>query len=400
MCNLAVITSYEIARSDSDLFKGLHWNYLVLDEGHAIRNARTKTTLAIKSLRSNHRLILSGTPIQNSVLELWSLFDFLMPGFLGTERQFNSKYTKAIVGGRSDSGKKEAGALAMEALHRQVLPFILRRMKEDVLKDLPPKITQDYYCELSPVQKLLYEDFAKEQKDKSKAASEKTHVFQALQYLRKVCNHPKLVLHEEHKMFARVHKMLQESGSDLRDLSMATKLPALKQLLHECGIGDTQQTVAVQHRALVFCQLKAMMDIVEDDLLKADMPGVTYLRLDGTVPPAERHNIVTRFNGYMSIDLLLLSTSVGGLGLNLTGADTVIFVEHDWNPMKDLQAMDRAHRIGQKKVRLKIRSNENRKIDFSLSLLRSSMCIGSSPRTPWKKRFSASKSLSSRRPTP
>ena len=269
ICNLAVITSYEIARSDADLFRPCHWNYLVLDEGHAIRNAKTKTTLAIKSLQAHHRLILSGTPIQNSVLELWSLFDFLMPGFLGTERQFNGKYTKPIVGSRGDNGKnvskenKEAGALAMEALHRQVLPFVLRRMKEDVLKDLPPKITQDYYCELSPVQKLLYEDFAKEQKDKKKSSGEaKTHVFQALQYLRKVCNHPKLVLHPDHKHYSLVQKLLSDSGSNLNALSHATKLPALQQLLHECGIGLQGHNTSIvgQHRALVFCQLKVSLE--------------------------------------------------------------------------------------------------------------------------------------------
>lgn len=105
-----------------------------------------------------------------------------------------------------------------------------------------------------------------------------------------------------------------------------------------------------QHRALIFCQLKAMLDIVENDLLKKHLPAVTYLRLDGSVPPSFRHEIVTKFNNDPSIDVLLLTTQVGGLGLNLTGADTVIFVEHDWNPMKDLQAMDRAHRIGQRKV--------------------------------------------------
>jgi TATA-binding protein-associated factor len=127
-----------------------------------------------------------------------------------------------------------------------------------------------------------------------------------------------------------------------------------RQLLQDCGIGVTEpqstELVVNQHRALVFCQLKAMLDIIEKDLFKKHMPGVTYLRLDGSIPPSQRHSVVTRFNNDPSIDVLLLTTQVGGLGLNLTGADTVIFVEHDWNPMKDLQAMDRAHRIGQRKV--------------------------------------------------
>lgn len=345
--NTVVVTSYEIVRNDVEFFGQFNWNYLVLDEGHAIRNAKAKTTLAIKSLKANHRLILSGTPIQNSVLELWSLFDFLMPGFLGTEKQFNTRYTKPIVGSRSGAkDQQEAGVLALDALHRQVLPFVLRRMKGEVLKDLPPKITQDYYCDLSPIQVVLYEDFAKDKNEVVKNG-DRPHVFQALQYLRKVCNHPKLVLHPNHKAYSQVMQMTE----DVDDLQHACKLPALQQLLLECGIGGNAENLLVgQHRALVFCQFKAMLDIVEEDLLKKNMPSVAYLRLDGSVPPNDRHAIVDRFNGDVTIDVLLLSTSVGGLGLNLTGADTVIFVEHDWNPMKDLQAMDRAHRIGQKKV--------------------------------------------------
>lgn len=120
------------------------------------------------------------------------------------------------------------------------------------------------------------------------------------------------------------------------------------------GNGSTSESgtesVVAQHRILIFCQLKSMLDIVEHDLLKPHLPSVTYLRLDGSIPPGQRHSIVSRFNNDPSIDVLLLTTHVGGLGLNLTGADTVVFVEHDWNPMRDLQAMDRAHRIGQKRV--------------------------------------------------
>lgn len=350
-----IVASYDIVRKDIDFFSSIRWNYCVLDEGHVIKNGKTKAFKAIKQLIANHRLILSGTPIQNNVLELWSLFDFLMPGLLGTERQFNARYSRPILAARDAKAtphQLQAGALACEALHRQVLPFLLRRVKEDVLKELPPKITQDYYCELSPLQRRLYEHFSRDHVPQD--ISSHTHVFQALHYLQNVCNHPKLVLTPEHPEAARVAQQLAAQRSSLDDIEHAAKLPALKQLLLDCGIGSASAepgaAVVSQHRALVFCQLKRMLDIVERDLLRAHLPAVTYLRLDGAVPPPRRHALVARFNRDVSIDLLLLTTAVGGLGLNLTGADTVIFVEHDWNPMKDLQAMDRAHRIGQRRV--------------------------------------------------
>lgn len=365
-----VVASYDIVRNDIDFFATIKWNYCILDEGHIIKNGRTKLARALKQLQANHRLILTGTPIQNQVLDLWSLFDFLMPGFLGTERQFSQRFSRPILQSRdakSSSREQEAGVLAMESLHRQVLPFLLRRVKDDVLQDLPPKIIQDYYCELSPLQVELYEDFArsraKKSVDESVAGTSEdqsvnphatAHVFQALQYLRKVCNHPKLVLSPQHPEYNRIMAGLQQSESSLSDINHAAKLRSLRQLLLDCGIGTAtqpeQESVVHAHRALIFCQLKGMLDIVEKDLLTTHMSSVSYLRLDGSVPPGQRQALVQRFNADPSIDVLLLTTQVGGLGLNLTGADTVIFVEHDWNPMKDLQAMDRAHRIGQKKV--------------------------------------------------
>ncbi|XP_018593643.1 TATA-binding protein-associated factor 172 isoform X2 [Scleropages formosus] len=370
-----VVASYDVVRNDIDFFRNIKFNYCILDEGHVIKNGKTKLSKAIKQLSANFRVILSGTPIQNNVLELWSLFDFLMPGFLGTERQFAARYGKPILASRdarSSSREQEAGVLAMEALHRQVLPFLLRRMKEDVLQDLPPKIIQDYYCSLSPLQVQLYEDFAKsrakvnvEDTISSNMAPEEEdtpklkatgHVFQALQYLRKLCNHPALVLTPMHPEYKRITEHLAAQNSSLRDIVHAPKLSALKQLLLDCGLGGTgssdvgTEAVVAQHRVLIFCQLKSMLDIVEHDLLKPQLPSVTYLRLDGSVQAGQRHSIVSRFNNDPSIDVLLLTTHVGGLGLNLTGADTVVFVEHDWNPMRDLQAMDRAHRIGQKRV--------------------------------------------------
>lgn len=379
-----VVTSYDVCRNDVEVLTQFSYNYCVLDEGHIIKNSSSKLSKSVKRIRAEHRLILSGTPIQNNVLELWSLFDFLMPGFLGTEKVFMEKFAKPIAASRNSktsSKEQEAGALALESLHRQVLPFMLRRLKEDVLSDLPPKIIQDYYCELSDLQKKLYKDFVNKQKTVVKSEVEnddpmdtgeensKTHIFQALQYMRKLCNHPALVVSPNHPQSAEVAQYLSSKKSDLRSIEHAPKLKSLKTLLLECGIGVsdsdyssskqkkqkqqqlvTSDSVISEHRALIFCQLKDMLDIVEEELLKKHMPSVTYMRLDGRTDPRNRQAIVRKFNEDPSIDVLLLTTKVGGLGLNLTGADTVIFVEHDWNPMNDLQAMDRAHRLGQKKV--------------------------------------------------
>ncbi|PWY95771.1 hypothetical protein BO94DRAFT_600390, partial [Aspergillus sclerotioniger CBS 115572] len=363
-----VVTSYDICRNDNDTLRPISWNYCVLDEGHLIKNPKAKVTLAVKRIASNHRLILSGTPIQNNVLELWSLFDFLMPGFLGTEKVFLDRFAKPIAASRfskSSSKEQEAGALAIEALHKQVLPFLLRRLKEEVLNDLPPKIIQNYYCDPSDLQKRLFEDFSKkEQKelaDKlgSSEKSDKEHIFQALQYMRRLCNSPALVVKEGHKQYNEVQQYLSTKQSHIRDVSHAPKLSALRDLLLDCGIGvepptegdlSTGASYVSPHRALVFCQMKEMLDIVQSEVLRKLLPSVQYLRLDGGVEATKRQDIVNRFNSDPSYDVLLLTTSVGGLGLNLTGADTVIFVEHDWNPQKDIQAMDRAHRIGQKKV--------------------------------------------------
>ncbi|KAB8208211.1 protein of unknown function DUF3535 [Aspergillus parasiticus SU-1] len=363
-----VITSYDICRNDSDVITPLNWNYCVLDEGHLIKNPKAKVTLAVKRVASNHRLILSGTPIQNNVLELWSLFDFLMPGFLGTEKVFLDRFAKPIAASRfskSSSKEQEAGALAIEALHKQVLPFLLRRLKEEVLNDLPPKIIQNYYCDPSELQKKLFEDFTKKEQKQlankmgSSEKSDKEHIFQALQYMRRLCNSPALVVKDGHKQYDEVQQYLHAKNSYIRDVAHAPKLSALRDLLLDCGIGvdppsegdlGTGASYVSPHRALIFCQMKEMLDIVQSEVLKKLLPSVQYLRLDGSVEATKRQDIVNRFNTDPSYDALLLTTSVGGLGLNLTGADTVIFVEHDWNPQKDIQAMDRAHRIGQKKV--------------------------------------------------
>ncbi|KAI3653212.1 hypothetical protein MP228_002637 [Amoeboaphelidium protococcarum] len=380
-----LIISYEMARNDIDLLTRIQFNYCVLDEGHIIKNAKSKTTMSIKQLRADHRLILSGTPVQNNVLELWSLFDFLMPGFLGSEEQFRDKYAKPILAMKSfsmshfdDDGKaskssakrskkrastddkvEERGILALESLHKLVLPFLLRRLKEDVLHDLPPKIIQDYPCELTDLQRMIYDQFCQDQfksledvdAEDGNLSQQPVHIFQALQFLRKLCNHPMLVAKDMPKYQTVIQNYLHSTGIHITDVNLSGKLLSLRELLLECGIGSDSSDQALNpHRALIFCQQKSMVDLIENVLFGRHMQSVSYMRLDGSVPAMKRQDIVSQFNLDPSIDVLLLTTSVGGLGLNLTGADTVIFVEHDYNPSKDMQAMDRAHRIGQQRT--------------------------------------------------
>ena len=370
-----VVTSYDSMRADAEALSALEWDYVVLDEGHAIRNHKSKMAIAAKAVgqRARHRLLLSGTPIQNRAHEMWSLFDFLMPGFLGSHAQFHQRFGKPIMASRDpkNSGDEEAGAQALAKLHKQVMPFVMRRTKDEVLTDLPPKIIQDVYVDCSPLQVAMYDAVGKDATlgDAVEGEGEKAgaHVFQAIQYVRKLCTHPALVYDEN----VGAHRDAL-GGQSLRGrdgLRHAPKLLALADLLRQCGIGslptdggagesgsadstDGAESAAggARHRVLVFAQLKATLELVEKDLFQSGaLPGVQWLRLDGTVAPKERFGVARRFNADPSIDVLLLSTSVGGLGLNLTSADTVIFLEHDWNPMRDMQAMDRAHRLGQKR---------------------------------------------------
>eukprot|EP00850_Spirogloea_muscicola_P014835 SM000109S14149 [mRNA] locus=s109:214433:222842:- [translate_table: standard] len=379
---MLLVISYETLRADVAWLETCSFEYCCLDEGHVIKSASSKIASAAKRLHARHRLVLTGTPIQNNVLELWSLFDFLMPGFLGSERQFQALYGRPIIAARDakcSPREAEAGALAMEALHRQVMPFMLRRTKEQVLSDLPPKIVTDRLCDLSPLQTRLYDLFERSSEaanllsaphEDSCPATSPANVLQALQYLRKLCSHPILVLEDMDPQ--RREGLLSdaaETAESLHDLRHAPKLEALREILEECGVGSASELGdrnTSLHRVLIFVQLKAstlsilavhlklyeaaLLDIVERDLFQAHMPEVTYLRLDGSVEVSKRFDIVKAFNSDPTIDVLLLTTHVGGLGLNLTSADTVIFLEHDWNPARDVQAMDRAHRLGQKRV--------------------------------------------------
>jgi TATA-binding protein-associated factor len=392
-----VVTSYSVLRGDIERLRQPLWEYCVLDEGHLLKNPKTATAIAARQIRSCHRLILTGTPVQNRVSELWATFDFLMPNFLGSHAHFSKTFAHPIGKGQQPGASAHAINSSMDKLkllHQQVLPFILRREKEQVLKELPPKCFTDIPCALTNEQAALYKSFCRGSDIHSSVSALQsllesngdttvklgTNVLKSLLYLRLLCTHPILV-----------EKQLSD-GAAATQLRRSGKLQALNELLRTAGVvpdeltaadNDTStfyvdsetppeeedefsstlqdgndtpfvttsmEPVASNTKCLIFAQFMNSLDIVEKYLFQAHMPSLRYLRLDGRVPNERRTEIVNAFNDDESIQVLLLTTRVGGLGLNLTGASMVVFLEHDYNPFADLQAMDRAHRIGQTKT--------------------------------------------------
>ena len=313
-----VITSYALIRRDVEKFRKYNFRYIILDESQNIKNAISQTAQAVKTLNSKHRLALSGTPIENKLEELWSVFDFLMNGFLFSMAEFNSRYVTPIMERQDKTVEKR--------LKLQISPFILRRMKRDVAKDLPDKVENMAYCELTPEQRDFYLevlDSTKEELFKSIEMNglEKSRmsIFSALLRLRQICCHPKLY-DKEHV------KGVMQSG----------KFEYLKGML--------EQIVDEGHRVLLFSQFVDMLDIIKGWM---DRVGIEYEYLTGKTK--DRQKAVENFNNNPSVKVFLISLKAGGTGLNLTGADYVIHYDPWWNPAVEDQATDRAYRIGQTK---------------------------------------------------
>lgn len=312
-----VITSYALIRRDIKHFKDINFRYIILDESQNIKNAMSQTAQAVKQLQANHKLALSGTPIENKLEELWSVFDFLMPGFLLSVAEFNTRYVNPIMERQDKTVEKR--------LKLQIYPFILRRMKRDVAKDLPDKVENIAYCELTDEQKDFYLqvlDSTKEELFKSieQNGLEKSRlsIFSALLRLRQICCHPRLYDKEN-------VKHIMSSG----------KFEKLKSMLEEI--------ISEDHRVLLFSQFVNMLDIVKGWL---EREGIEYEYLTGKTK--DRQAAVEHFNN-SKIPIFLISLKAGGTGLNLTGADYVIHYDPWWNPAVEDQATDRAYRIGQTK---------------------------------------------------
>jgi superfamily II DNA or RNA helicase len=313
-----VITSYALIRRDADKYRELEFDTVVLDEAQHIKNRQTQNAQAVKAVRARHRLVLTGTPLENSVLDLWSIFDFLMPGYLGTARDFRERYELPIT--------KERNAEAQSRLARRLRPFMLRRLKREVAADLPEKIEQISFCDLTQDQRAVYQQVIEAtRKEVLQAVGEQGQArsrmvaLNALLRLRQACCDLRLLKLEN-------IDPAQASG----------KLDLFGELLEEAIDGG--------HRVLVFSQFVSMLTLLKERLTAEE---IEFCYLDGST--TDRAAVVERFQRG-TIPVFLISLKAGGVGLNLTGADTVIHFDPWWNPAVEDQATDRAHRIGQTRV--------------------------------------------------
>ena len=314
-----VVTSYALIRRDAERYREIEFDTVVLDEAQHIKNRQTQNAQAVKAVKSQHRLVLTGTPMENSVLDLWSIFDFLMPGYLGTAQDFRERYELPIA--------KEKNVEVQGRLARRLRPFMLRRLKKDVASDLPAKLEQVSFCELTTDQRSVYQQVIEaSRKEVLEAvgaqgiAKSRMVVLTALLRLRQVCCDLRLL-----------------KLDNVNPANASGKLEMFGELLEEVIDGG--------HRVLVFSQFVGMLTLLKERLAEE---GIEYCYLDGST--TDRAKVVEQFQTSAAIPVFLISLKAGGVGLNLTGADTVIHFDPWWNPAVEDQATDRAHRIGQTKV--------------------------------------------------
>ncbi|XP_032517257.1 ATP-dependent helicase brm [Danaus plexippus] len=341
-----LLTTYEYVIKDKSTLAKIHWKYMIIDEGHRMKNHHCKLTQVLNThYVAPHRLLLTGTPLQNKLPELWALLNFLLPSIFKScstfEQWFNAPF--ATTGEKVELNEEET-ILIIRRLHKVLRPFLLRRLKKEVESQLPDKVEYIIKCEMSGLQRVLYKHMqskgvlltdGSEKGNKGKGGAKA--LMNTIVQLRKLCNHPFMFQHIEEKFCDHIGTGGGiVTGPDLYRVSgkfelLDRILPKLKQ---------------TGHRVLVFCQMTQCMTIIEDYL---SWRGFQYLRLDGMTKAEDRGELLKKFNDVGSdYFIFLLSTRAGGLGLNLQSADTVIIFDSDWNPHQDLQAQDRAHRIGQR----------------------------------------------------
>ncbi len=316
-----VLTSYGLVRNDIDSLSGFLWQYIILDESQAIKNPDARITKAVQKLKSVNRIILSGTPVQNNTFDLFSQFNFLNPGLLGNREFFNREFAGPID---KDGNREKA-----QHLRKLVHPFTLRRTKEQVAKDLPEKTVTILWCSMEAGQRKLYNTIRDGYRNKllKKIDDEGIgragmDVLEALLRLRQICDHPALVLKDE---------------KDDHEKHGSVKIEEILREVTENAGG---------HKLLIFSQFTEMLKLIR---VQFEENGVSHCYLDGSTPLKKRQEEVERFQSDETVQAFLISLKAGGVGLNLTVADYVYIVDPWWNPAAEQQAIDRAHRIGQKR---------------------------------------------------
>ncbi|KAI5360882.1 putative helicase, P-loop containing nucleoside triphosphate hydrolase, SNF2-like domain superfamily [Septoria linicola] len=327
-----LVTTYAGLVNYAEQLLPINWEYCVLDEGHKIRNPNAEVTIFCKEIMTHNRIILSGTPMQNNLEELWTLFDFVFPMRLGTLVNFKNQFAIPIKqGGYANASnlQVETAMKCAETLKDAISPYLLQRFKADVATDLPKKIERVLFCKLTKLQRDAYQWFL-DSEDMKSIMSGKRQALYGVDILRKICNHPDLV---EHKTLSK------KAGYDYGIGSKSGKMQVVRELLK---IWKDKG-----HKTLLFAQHRIMLDILERFI--SNMPGINYRRMDGTTDIKHRQDLVNEFNHDPDLHVFLLTTKVGGLGVNLTGANRVIIYDPDWNPSTDVQARERAWRLGQKR---------------------------------------------------
>lgn len=327
-----LVTTYSGLQSYAPLLIPQEWSYAILDEGHKIRNPNTAITIYSKELRTPNRIILSGTPMQNNLIELWSLFDFVFPMRLGTLVNFRNQFDIPIrQGGYANASNLQVQTAfkCAETLKDAISPYLLQRFKVDVAADLPKKSEQVLFCKLTKLQREKYSTFLSSGDVESIMAG-KRQVLYGVDFLRKICNHPDLCDHRG---------LSVKPGYNYGNPEKSGKMKVVGSLL--------ELWKNTGHKALLFAQHRIMLDILEKFV--RSIAGIRYRRMDGTTPIQHRQSMVDEFNENPDLHVFLLTTKVGGLGVNLTGADRVLIYDPDWNPSTDLQARERAWRLGQKR---------------------------------------------------
>lgn len=315
-----VLTTYGVVRNDLENLTGFLWQYIILDESQAIKNPDARVTRAVQQLRAVNRVILSGTPVQNNTSDLYAQFNFLNPGLLGSREFFNREFAIPI----DKQGSKEK----TQYLKRLIHPFTLRRTKEQVAKDLPDKTVTVLWCTMDAEQRKLYNQYRDNYRnvllkriDEEGLEKSGIYVLEGLLRLRQICDHPAMI-------------------EPLPGQEITRSSVKIEELIREV------QENAGNHKLLVFSQFTEMLKLIREEFEEA---GISYCYLDGSTPLPKRKEQVTKFQEDESVTAFLISLKAGGVGLNLTVADYVYLVDPWWNPAAEQQAIDRAHRIGQKR---------------------------------------------------